>query len=105
METVNKKIAVTPFETTDTTVVVKNMIPHLKQRTELTRLQVQFMSLGDDLETPRYMPGDYVYVRGDLCKHQLAREIFEVEGKSFILIDEAMVIGYDVKDCENPDGN
>jgi hypothetical protein len=89
MFTVNKKVAVTPFPTTDTeTQVVAGRVV-LKQRSELTPLKVVFDSDGD------LVAGRTVYVRGDLCKHQLAKEIFEKDDKKFILIDENMVIGYD----------
>ncbi len=96
MYTVNKKLAVTPFAETDTKTEVVNGRVVIKQRSELTALKVVFDTDCD--ETMSLDPGDTVYVRGDLCKSPQAKEIFEMDGKRFILIDASSVIGveYDV---------
>lgn len=92
MYTINKKIAVEPFPTTETKSEVISGRVVIKQRNELTALKVVFETDVD--EEPCLDPGDVVYVRGDLCKHQLAKEIFEMDGKQFILIDASTVVGY-----------
>jgi hypothetical protein len=94
MHTTNKKLAVTPFPTVENKVEVRSALVHLKQKAELTPLTVVYpnLELADDV--PEFDVGDTVYVPGDLCGHQLAKKIYELEpGKPFILIDLGMIIG------------
>jgi hypothetical protein len=99
MVTVNKRIAVTPFPTVDTkTTVVKGGMVVIKQRAELTRLVAVYgAEYFEGSQVRVVQPGQGVYVNGDLCKHQLARDIFETEpGKPFILISSDMLVAVDV---------
>jgi hypothetical protein len=95
MRTINKKLAVTPFPTTSVHTEVVGGIARIKQRSELTKLKVVYNT--DEYEEAD-IRGSEVYVRGDLCKHQIAKEVYEIEpGKPFILIDLAMVVGFEPK--------
>lgn len=87
MKTTNKRIACSPFETTSTTIGVSRGMTLVKQRAELTKLKVQL-----DTADGEYNASQHVYVRGDLCKHQLAREIYEENGVSFILVPYEFVV-------------
>jgi hypothetical protein len=94
--TTNKKIAVTPFPTTETKTEVKGGLVVIKQRQELTKLTAVFPAHYTADGTPIGVPaGTGVYVMGDICKHPLAKQIYELDGKSFILIDASMVVGYE----------
>ena len=88
---VNKKVAVTPFETHSITIEVKNGLPVIKQKQELTKLTVVF---GTDASLNELWlhEGDTVWVRGDAMKHQYAREVFEQDGKPFILLPLEMIV-------------
>ena len=87
MLTVNKKIACTPFETTQTRVEVKGGLPMLKQKQELSKLQVVLTT-----EDHFYRAGDSILVRGDACKLQFAKEVYEEGDKTFILIPYDVVV-------------
>ena len=87
MMTVNNRIAVTPFETTSTKIDVKGGLVTIKQRTELTRLVVVFAQ-----DNEKYPPGYVIWVKGDSCKHQFAKEVFNLNGKDFILIPAETVV-------------
>jgi hypothetical protein len=91
VETVNKKIACTPFPTISTRVEVKGGLPVIKQKEELTPLTVVFNYTDGGLA---FMAGDTVYVRGECCKHQWAREVFELEGKQFVLCPIEFVVAF-----------
>jgi hypothetical protein len=93
MYTVNKKIAVTPFPSTQTKIEVgANGLPTIKQKRELTPLTVVYDSWDDDLD---YIAGDIVYVPGDLCKHQGINQVYELEaGKPFILMPADQVVAF-----------
>jgi hypothetical protein len=87
----NNRVAVEPFRTDAVEKTgVKSGFVTVKQKTELTKLQVVFNS-GD------IKAGDWVYVRGDLCVDANARQIFEIDGKRFILIplDEIKLVSYE----------
>lgn len=84
--TSNKKIAVEPFPAVD---AKPNVVGgRVVIKSDLVPLKTVFGS-SSGIEAERT-----VYVRGDLRGHQLAKDIFELEGKKFILIDETMVVGY-----------
>lgn len=85
MRSVNKRLACTPFPTVDLKTEVKGGLAILKQKEELTRLTVVYAGDG-------YEPGDRVWVRGDCCKHQYAKEVYTLEeGKPFVLVPVDMV--------------
>lgn len=102
--TVNRKIAVTPFETTSVEVKAKSGFATASQKTSLTPLTVVFGNHNPDvtedggaLALPHLStiislyPGDVVYVPGEVCKHPASSQILELEGKKFILIDGSLV--------------
>lgn len=81
----NKKIAVTPFETTQTQVSVTGGLARVQQKAELTKLTIVFQGEG-------YFPGDTVWVKGELCKHGFANEVYEIDGKKFVMIPAEFVL-------------
>lgn len=81
MRTVNDCVAVTPFETTSVRVEVKNGVAVIKQKKELTRLEVVL-----DSDDGAFVRGSSVWVRGECMKHEYAKEIFENDGLRFVLI-------------------
>lgn len=93
---VNKRVACTPFETTQTKTEVKGGLMHISQKNKLTKLTVVYESdvpsdfnAGVDLQ-----PGDSVFLRGESCKHEFARQVFETEeGKPFILVPLDLIVG------------
>jgi len=88
MQTLNNLVACTPFESTSIKVGVKSGVPFIEQKKGLTQLKVVFE---DDCED--FSPGDTVWVRGDAMAHPYAKEVFEVDGKQFILIPRNMILG------------
>ncbi len=94
MLTVNKRVACAPFETTQTKVDVKGGLPVIRQKHELTALDVVL-----DTDDGEYFQGDRVWVRGEMCK-TAGREVFEVDGVSFVLIPYDAVLLRDDEDDE-----
>jgi hypothetical protein len=93
MFTVNKKVAVTPFPTTSTQVTVSRGLVEMRQKKELAALTVVY-DCWDTGSGFSFDTGDTVYVPGELCAHQLAKAVFELEpGKPFILVPADMVVG------------
>jgi hypothetical protein len=108
METVNRRIACTPFPTTEVRTGAVGGLPVFRQRQELTRLQVVYNAEGGDAG-PDYFAGDYVWVRGDVCKQPYAREVYEIEeGRPFIVIPCEVVVVVDAANafksvpCDEP---
>jgi len=106
--TQNGKVAVTPFpelKPVETgTAFLRNA-----QRTELVQLEVVFYcscaggkdnlqhlsdsdsdSYSEDSDWRILQPGDKVLVRGDARPH--GKDIYEVDGKKFILLDEKLIV-------------
>src|SRR5690348_17024862 len=93
MITLNKRVACTPFITTQTRIEVRGGLPQIKQRKELTPLTVVYDAEGGEAFR-EYRVGETVYVRGECCKHAWASEVFEVEeGKPFVLVPFEFVVG------------
>lgn len=88
MITINKLVAVAPFETTQNRIKVEKGLSYLTAKTELSQLKVVLRT--DDNE---FEPGDTIFVKGETRKHTYASEIFEVDGVSFILIPYNLVLG------------
>ena len=84
MKVLNNELALTPFESTD--VKAKNFggFAVMAQRVQLSPLKVVYGN-GEIKE------GQTVYVMGDACKHPFASQIFEVNGKQFILVPLSFV--------------
>ena len=95
MYTINKKVAVTPFPSTQTKVEVdaRTGLPVIKQKRELTKLTVVYDAWEDELP---YVAGDVILVPGDMCKHAgIAGHVYELEpGKPFILVPADQIIGF-----------
>lgn len=86
----NKKVAVEPFPHVEKRAEVRNGVIAPMSQSALTPLKVVFASL--------YQEGSVVYVRTKLATGSTyAREIFEVEGRKFILIPEEEVVIADHK--------
>lgn len=94
MNTTAKWVACTPFETVETKTDVKGGLAYIKQKDELSEHKVVF----DNSDRHRmlgggeYEEGDTVWVRGEMCKHQWAKEIFTLAGKKFILIPADLIL-------------
>ncbi len=101
MKTVNKRVACTPFETTDAKVVVTKGLAQFDQKQRLTKLTVVYDAESDDHGS--YHAGDSVYVTGDCCKHTFAKQVYEVEeGKPFIFVPYDMIVAKEKKPYEKP---
>lgn len=92
MKTINRLLACTPFETRDAKVQVRGGLPVIAQKQELTALKVVFDS---DDEKYHFPKGITVYVRGEACKHQYAREVYEQGEEKFILVPFEHVVGWE----------
>jgi hypothetical protein len=92
MKTQNNQLAVTPFESNSTKINVKHGVAFVQQKTDLTKLKVVY-------EADGYKPGDEIWVSGEVCKHQYAKVVYQIEeGKPFILIPVNLVL---VKEAVN----
>ena len=85
-QSLNKKVACTPFPSNDIKIEVKGGLPLIRQKNELSQLTVV---LDSDCGLTA---GEEVWVRGDACKHQYAKEVYEIDGKTFILIPVEMIL-------------
>jgi hypothetical protein len=88
MRTVNKKVACSPFETTQVRVEAVRGLPVMKQKRELTRLTVLLPGEG-------FGPGDFIWVRGDSMKHQYATEVYEQGEMQFILVPTDHIVAFE----------
>lgn len=81
-----KKVAVEPFSTNAIKTETRNGVLLITQKLSLERLKVIFDGGGRNA-------GEYVWVRGTLATNtNYGKEIFEVEGQKFILINEDDVV-------------
>jgi hypothetical protein len=96
MNTTAKWVACTPFENPETKTDVKGGLVFITQKNELSKHKVVFDNHDRNLfgsgGGESYSAGDTVWVRGEMFKHQFAKEIFEVEGKKFILIPTDLIL-------------
>lgn len=76
----NKRVACTPFTSLSLEKEGKTFA-HVKEKTTLFELKVVFET--EDFDT---VPGQSVWVRGDTKTLQWAKDVFEVQGKQFILV-------------------
>ena len=86
MLTINKLIATTPFENTSIKTEVKGGVALISQKQKLTQLTVVFDS------DEGFHQGDKVWVKGECYAHAFAKEVFEIEGKQFILVPVNFVL-------------
>ncbi len=84
MKTFNDFIAVLPFETTAIRTQVASGVAFIKQRQELTKLTVV-------LPSADFEPGDFIWVLGEAMKHKYATDVYENEGKRFILVPKDQI--------------
>lgn len=92
---VNKKVAVEPFQVKGVEVKVSSGFGTVSQKTELTPLKVIFPNEATDRPDSDKLvlyPGNTVYVRGEASAHQWAKEVFELNGKKFIMLPEDMIV-------------
>lgn len=102
----NKHVAVTPFETTQTKTQVRGGIAVIRQRADLTPLRVVY-PYDDFVGGFHVTTSDVLYFRGDMCKFPTAKDIYEVEpGKPFILlpVDQVMAMKSAWEDAEDAEG-
>lgn len=84
----NENVAVEPFPTNQVEKEVRNGLAVIKQKSSLQPLRVVFPDfLGDE-----YPTGSTVYVRADQCVATWAKDVFELNGKKFILVPKNQVI-------------
>ena len=94
--TTGKLIAVEPFESTALEVKEKNGFATAKQKLTLAKSKVVFQNFDsrrwglNDLSIA-VVEGDIVHVHSDVLKHQGTQQVLELDGKKFVLIDEAFV--------------
>lgn len=85
-EVPNKKVAVEPFPVVEKKAEVRGGVLAPMNQSALTGLKVVFGS-------PAFVEGTTVYVRTKLqTGSTYAREIFEVEGRKFILVPEEEIV-------------
>ncbi|NBT57434.1 hypothetical protein EBT16_01495 [bacterium] len=85
---VNENLAVEPFPTNQVEKEVKNGLAFVKQKSSLQPLKVVF----SDFSKTEYAVGYTVYVRADQCVSTWAKDVFELNGKKFILVPKNQVI-------------
>lgn len=90
MYTINGRVACEPFQNTAIETTVKSGVLTIKQKASLTCLTVVFGNANplawQQTEKIVIFPGDKVWLRGEAVAHAWAKEVFEVNGKSFILV-------------------
>ena len=102
MYSCNNKIGVEPFKSVYVELEHKQGFTMAKQKVQLTKLKVVIGDV-DTLRAPskdngHYVPGDIVYVLGELQVHKWAKEVYEVDGKKFILMPTEFVLLCDQSD-------
>lgn len=86
--TTNKKIAITPFEKHEVKSVRMHGLALMDHMVRLEKATVVFPS--------HDMPaGLTVYMHGESVKHKWATEVFEHDGKKFILAPQELVVAYE----------
>ena len=96
-QTVNKRVAVTPFEVNQARAEVVGGLARIKQRHELTKLTVVYAS-----ENSEYLPGDVVVVRSETCVHDFSKQVHELEeSKPFIMMPFDMILMVNHGDYDN----
>lgn len=81
----NNTIACSPFPTNSIELQKRNGVTLMKEKTELTGLTVIFGNA-------HFEEGWTVYVKGDGKGHQWSKEVYEIDGKKFILIPCSMIL-------------
>lgn len=89
MKTVNRRVAVEPFEKTSATVTMTKHVAMIKQKSSLAKLRVVLPTSDGDFDV-----GDHVFVHGEFSKNQLAAQVLEAEGsgQKFILVPYDMIV-------------
>lgn len=82
---VNKLVALTPFENKGVEKTTRNGFTTAKNKGSLTALTVVFNS-------GSFYYGTTVYVRSSLAFEQVGAEEFELDGKKFILVPEDRIL-------------
>lgn len=91
MVTINKQVAVEPFKTRANQVKVQSGFAESATRDGLLPLKVVFSSM--DTTIPYSIDeGKTVWVRAELSIQALAKRVYEIDGKSFILIPLEQVV-------------
>lgn len=85
----NKRVACEPFSSLAMEQQGKTFV-HVKEKTSLFPLKVLFETSWTHGQTP-YHQDDIVWVRGDTKVLQWAKDVFEVQGKKFILVPEEYI--------------
>ena len=85
---VNENVAVEPFPTNQVEKEVRNGLAVIKQKSTLQPLKVMF----SDFWETEYAVGSTVYVRADQCVATWAKDVFDLNGKKFILVPKNQVI-------------
>lgn len=85
---VNENVAVEPFPTNQVEKEVRNGLAVIKQKSSLQPLKVVFSGFGGT----EYGAGSIVYVRADQCVATWAKDVFDLNGKKFILVPKNQVV-------------
>lgn len=86
VETMNKRVACTPFERTSIEVANTRGFAVVKQKQGLSQLEVVFES------EDGFHPGNKVAVFGSSCAAAWAKEVFEIGGKKFVLVPVGEIV-------------
>ncbi len=84
--TVGKVLALEPFPTMSIEKDTRSGFTTIRQKATLTGLRVVFPS-----EDNRFLAGDTVFVMADNYAQPFAKNVYEQEGKKFILCPEALI--------------
>lgn len=86
--TVNKKLAVAPFEVRD---VKTKRVGGVALMEHLVQLEKTVVVFPNAMGIP---PGTEIFVSGDSVKHKWASEVFEHEGQKFVIMPEDLVVAF-----------
>lgn len=92
VNTLNNQLFVEPFKDTEIKTVTKSGFATVKQKHELTKLKVLVGNKDGSIKE-----GDFVYVKGDICKAHFATEKFVLNGVEGIFLSEANVLIVDAE--------
>lgn len=86
VETMNKRVACTPFEKTSIEVANPRGFAVVKQKQGLSQLEVVFES------EDGFHSGNKVVVFGSSCASAWAKEVYEIAGKKFVLVPVGEIV-------------
>ena len=91
ISSINKLVAIEPIVAT-VEKEVRHGVAIAKQKVSLLKSKVVFFCDTDERQDLEINPGDTVYLRGDVITMPWVKEVFEVNGKKFILAPLSSIV-------------